>query len=38
MPFIQPMVKTVPFTQDWQHLTNFNTPQEFEQACAALPT
>ncbi|GAA0802721.1 molybdenum cofactor guanylyltransferase [Psychrobacter piscatorii] len=37
MPFIQPMVKTVPFTQDWQHLTNFNTPQEFEQACAALP-
>ena len=37
MPFIQPMVKAVPFTQDWQHLTNFNTPQEFEQACAALP-
>ena len=37
MPFIQPMVKTVPFTQDWQHLTNFNMPQEFEQACAELP-
>ena len=37
MPFIQPMVKAVPFTQNWQHLTNFNTPQEFEQACAALP-
>ena len=37
IPFIQPMVKAVPFTQDWQHLTNFNTPQEFEQACAALP-
>ena len=37
MHFIQPMVRTVPFTQDWQHLTNFNTPQEFEQACAALP-
>ena len=38
MPFIQPIVKAVPFIQDWQHLTNFNTPQEFEQACAALPT
>ena len=38
MPFIQPMVRTVPFTKAWQHLTNFNTPQEFEQACAALPT
>jgi molybdopterin-guanine dinucleotide biosynthesis protein A len=36
MPFIELMVKAVPFTQDWQHLTNFNTPQEFEQACAAL--
>jgi len=38
MPFIQPIVQAMPFTQDWQHLTNFNTPQEFEQACAALPT
>lgn len=37
MPFIQPIVKTVPYNKDWQHLTNFNTPQEFEQACAALP-
>ncbi len=36
MPFIQPMVKTVPFTQEWQHLTNFNTPEGFKQACAAL--
>ena len=37
MPFIQPMVQAVPFTKNWQHLTNFNTPQAFEQACAALP-
>jgi molybdopterin-guanine dinucleotide biosynthesis protein A len=37
MPFIQPMVKTVPFTQNWQYLTNLNNPKEFEQACAALP-
>ncbi|WP_394212625.1 molybdenum cofactor guanylyltransferase [Psychrobacter piscatorii] len=36
IPFIQPMVKAVPFTQDWQHLTNFNTPKDFKQACAAL--
>ena len=37
IPFIQPMVKAVPFTQDWQHLTNFNTPEAFNQACATLP-
>lgn len=37
IPFIQPMVKVVPFTQNWQYLTNFNNPKEFEQACAALP-
>jgi len=37
MPFIQPILQAVPFTQDWQHLTNFNNPKEFEQACAALP-
>lgn len=37
MPFIQPMVKAVPFTQDWQHLTNFNTPKDFKLACAAIP-
>ena len=36
MPFIQPMVKAVPFTQDWQHLTNFNNPKDFKLACAAL--
>lgn len=36
MPFIQPILQAVPFTQDWQHLTNFNTPEGFKQACAAL--
>jgi molybdopterin-guanine dinucleotide biosynthesis protein A len=36
MPFIKPVVQTVRFFKDWQHLTNFNTPTEFTHACAAL--
>ena len=36
MPFIKPMVQSVPFANSWQHLTNFNTPEDFEQACTAL--
>ncbi|MGE6441015.1 molybdenum cofactor guanylyltransferase [Psychrobacter sp. NPDC078409] len=37
MQFIQPFVHSVPFSEEWQNLTNFNTPEEFKQACAALP-
>ncbi|MGM8890396.1 molybdenum cofactor guanylyltransferase [Psychrobacter sp. 1Y1] len=37
MQFIQPLVQAVPFSKEWQNLTNFNTPEEFKQACAALP-
>ena len=37
MPFIRPIKHCVPFSQEWQHLTNFNTPKDFKQACAALP-
>ena len=36
MQFIQPLVQAVPFSKEWQNLTNFNTPEDFEQACAAL--
>ncbi|MBI0425598.1 molybdenum cofactor guanylyltransferase [Psychrobacter sp. NG27] len=36
MPFIKSMVQSVPFAKSWQHLTNFNTPEDFEQACTAL--
>lgn len=36
IPFIKPMVQSVPFAESWQHLTNFNTPEDFEQACMAL--
>ncbi|WP_201605364.1 molybdenum cofactor guanylyltransferase [Psychrobacter immobilis] len=36
MQFIQPLVQAVPFSKEWQNLTNFNTPEEFKQACAAL--
>ena len=36
MQFIKPMVHAVPFKKNWQHLTNFNTPEEFKRACAAL--
>ena len=36
MKFIQPMVKSVALPNHWKHLTNFNTPKEFELACTAL--
>jgi len=35
--FIQPLVQAVPFSKEWQNLTNFNTPEDFKQACADLP-
>ncbi|WP_435949424.1 molybdenum cofactor guanylyltransferase [Psychrobacter sp. DM8] len=38
MPFIKPNVQAVSFTNNWQHLTNFNTPKDFEQACHSLST
>ena len=36
MKFIQPLMQPVPFAKDWQYLTNFNTPKDFEHACLAL--
>lgn len=36
MSFIQPVVHCVPFMNEWQHLTNFNTPEDFKRACTAL--
>lgn len=36
MKFIKPIVQPVPFAKDWQYLTNFNTPKDFEHACLAL--
>ncbi|WP_201581737.1 molybdenum cofactor guanylyltransferase [Psychrobacter glacincola] len=36
MKFIKPLVQPVPFARDWQYLTNFNTPKDFEHACLAL--
>ena len=36
MEFIKPIVQPVPLPQNWQHLTNFNTPDAFERACTAL--
>ena len=36
MKFIKPLVQPVPFAKDWQYLTNFNTPKDFEHACLAL--
>ena len=36
MKFIKPIVKDVVLPQNWQYLTNFNTPQDFERACSAL--
>ncbi|WP_198329306.1 molybdenum cofactor guanylyltransferase [Psychrobacter cibarius] len=36
MKFIQPLVQPVPFAKDWQYLTNFNTPKDFEHAYLAL--
>jgi len=36
MPFIQPRVHAVPFNEEWQYLTNFNTPESFVRACTSL--
>ena len=36
MKFIKPLVQPVLFAKDWQYLTNFNTPKDFEHACLAL--
>ncbi|WP_201532384.1 MULTISPECIES: molybdenum cofactor guanylyltransferase [unclassified Psychrobacter] len=36
MKFIQPIVQPVTFLEDWQSITNFNTPKDFERACIAL--
>ena len=36
MRFIKPIVKPVALPQNWQYLTNFNTPDAFECACTAL--
>lgn len=36
MRFVKPMVQPVPFAKEWQYLTNFNTPKDFEHACLAL--
>lgn len=36
MRFIEPIMHTVPIPKMWQHLTNFNTPDEFKHACTAL--
>lgn len=36
MSFIKPLTQTVPLIENWQHLTNFNTPEDFQRACAAL--
>jgi len=37
MQFVEPSVQPVPFSKEWQNLTNFNTPEDFKQACADLP-
>ena len=36
MKFIKPIVQPVSFPKNWQHLTNFNTPEDFKRACIAL--
>ncbi len=36
MRFIKPIVQPVAFIKEWQYLTNFNTPKDFERACLAL--
>ena len=38
MKFIKPIVQPVAFVKEWQHLTNFNTPKDFERACLTLKT
>ncbi len=36
MRFIEPIMHTAPIPKTWQHLTNFNTPDEFKRVCTAL--
>ena len=36
MKFIKPIVQPVPLPKNWQHLTNFNTPENFKRAYMAL--
>lgn len=36
MKFIKPITQAVPVAPEWQSLTNFNTPDDFKLACAAL--
>ena len=36
MSFIKPVVQSISFAKNWQHLTNFNTPNDFARACMAL--
>ena len=36
MTFINPFVQANPLSKRWQHVTNFNTPNDFKRACAAL--
>lgn len=36
MKFIKHQVQPVALPKSWQHLTNFNTPEDFKQACTAL--
>ncbi len=36
MKFIKHIVQPVPLPKNWQHLTNFNTPEDFKRACMAL--
>lgn len=36
IPFIQPIMQSLGFSDNWRDLTNFNTPEDFTRACAAL--
>jgi len=36
MTFIKPMNQAISIVKEWQPLTNFNTPEDFKRACAAL--
>ncbi len=36
MRFVEPICQKASFDSQWQNLTNFNTPEDFEKACKAL--
>lgn len=36
MRFIEPISLAVPISEQWQYLTNFNTPEDFQKACMVL--